>query len=822
MKKGESWKNWIIEEELGSGTFGTVYRVTRTEFGHTYESALKVIRIPQNQEDFNSMLNDGMSVEQAKEYYFGMVQDIVSEFALMSDLRGDSNIVSYEDHEVVEINGGQGWEIFIRMELLTPLYTYLRNNVFTVGDVVRLGIDMCKAIEVCEDNHIIHRDIKPDNIFISKRGLYKLGDFGIARQMEKTRSEMSKKGTPSYMAPEVVKCLPYDSTVDLYSLGIVLYRFLNNNRNPFMPPYPEKIHYSDKDRANTRRLIGEEMPAPCNSYPKLTEIVLKASAYKPENRYQSAFDMRRDLLALLHEPENDISIFPINISSSPSTMGSAASKFTQLNLAEDSAIEPSRSLSMSSIGGPSKKFQPEPDSRDGSADSSSVFDDDPTMTAPMPAPVMPAKTSEPSLAPEQSLAEEKSIAPEASLKEEAEPSAIGAAAAAGVEAFDIAADEDNEPTGARTSFMPESAGPEDAPDVDPFVEMEKFLNGGSAAGAEEPEDDEEINDTVFLDEEPSIYETEPLDAVEDVAADEKTSPAEMTVSAEKTAPAEKTLSVSDAGKGKVRKEQKAKTEKKKLSTGAKVAIAIVAAAIVAIPVIFLSMFHEVPSVSGMNSEQAKAAIEGAGMVYVEQGVFSDEFEAGAVISQNHEGDKMKKGSEVEVVVSRGTMITLPDLNGLSLKEATKKLEKLGLVIEVTDSKLSDTIAKDGVISQDPEAKTKCGKGDVIKVVTSAGITQVKVPDVKGKSESDAAKALKDAGLKSSSEYDYSDSVAAGNVISQSVEAGKEVDKNSTVTITVSQGSAPRATGGGGGGSKKKSKSKSKSKKKKSTSEASWS
>ena len=92
--------------------------------------------------------------------------------------------------------------------------------------------------------------------------------------LEKTHTEMSKKGTYSYMAPEVYKGLPYDSTVDVYSLGIVLYRFLNNNRTPFLPPYPEAIRYSDKQKANEQRASGSPLPPPCNASEKLADIIL--------------------------------------------------------------------------------------------------------------------------------------------------------------------------------------------------------------------------------------------------------------------------------------------------------------------------------------------------------------------------------------------------------------------------------------------------------------------------------------------------------------------------------------------------------------------
>ena len=304
------WGGWKVDKLLGEGSFGKVYRIEREEFGHLYEAALKVITIPQNQSEVKSILNDGMDEKSVTMYFKSIVEDIVEEFVLMSKLKGNTNIVSYEDHAVIPHEEGIGWNIYIRMELLTPLFDYIKNHQLSIRDVICLGIDMCNALEICQRYNIIHRDIKPENIFISNLGKYKLGDFGIARQLEKTSSVLSKKGTYTYMAPEVYKGEKYNSTVDIYSLGIVLYRFLNNNRTPFLPAYPMPIRYSDKEKANVMRMSGTEMPKPCNAEGRLAEIVLKACAYNPKERYESAVELKKALQSVMYEEKEIELIYP--------------------------------------------------------------------------------------------------------------------------------------------------------------------------------------------------------------------------------------------------------------------------------------------------------------------------------------------------------------------------------------------------------------------------------------------------------------------------------------------------------------------------------
>lgn len=293
------WGTWRIKKLIGEGSFGKVFEIEREDFGRTYKAAMKVITIPQSESEFKSILADGMDLQSATSYYKSFVEEVVDEFALMANLKGNSNIVSYEDHTVIEHKDGVGWDILIRMELLTPLLDYTSTErPMERKDVIKLGIDICKALEYCQRQNIIHRDIKPENIFVSPVGDYKLGDFGIARTVEKTTSGLSRKGTYTYMAPEVYKGETYDATVDIYSLGIVLYRLLNRSRTPFLPEFPAPISHSDRENSIAKRVGGAPLPLPVEAKDELGEIVLKACAYLPKDRYGSPEQMRRDLEAL--------------------------------------------------------------------------------------------------------------------------------------------------------------------------------------------------------------------------------------------------------------------------------------------------------------------------------------------------------------------------------------------------------------------------------------------------------------------------------------------------------------------------------------------
>ena len=301
---------WNITRLLGEGSYGKVFEIERSEFGQTYRAALKVITVPQSSAEVRSVISEGMSVSQAEAYFHGIVEELMHEFSIMFKLKGTANIVSCEDLRVLEHPDGIGWDILIRMELLHPLLPYVYQHPMARRDIIRLGIDICKALELCQRYNIIHRDIKPENIFISDNGDYKLGDFGIARTIERTTSGLSKKGTYSYMAPEVYAGREYGFSVDTYSLGLVLYRMLNKNRGPFLPQPPEAITFSSREQALARRMSGEPLPRPFYAEGRLSEIVLKACAFDPKDRYSSPQQLRQELEAILYTQTDAAVIYP--------------------------------------------------------------------------------------------------------------------------------------------------------------------------------------------------------------------------------------------------------------------------------------------------------------------------------------------------------------------------------------------------------------------------------------------------------------------------------------------------------------------------------
>ncbi len=286
------WSGWTLVKPIGHGNFGTVFEIEKRTAGKIMRAAMKVI--PINAESLYDMYGSGYDEDTARKMCEQEILSIRREFDIMYELRGHRNIVRCDDFKVTYQKDGISCCVYIMMELLHPLQQFWKESGFREADVLRLGEDICNALIVCEQHSLIHRDIKPQNILVSDDGTYKLGDFGTARKFERTASA-TKAGTEMYMAPEIIMQQKYGRDVDTYSLGLVMYRMLNNGQMPFLRadtiPTAE-----DRAAALQRRLRGEPLPPPATGRRPLQAVILKACSFNREDRYSSASDMLGDLM----------------------------------------------------------------------------------------------------------------------------------------------------------------------------------------------------------------------------------------------------------------------------------------------------------------------------------------------------------------------------------------------------------------------------------------------------------------------------------------------------------------------------------------------
>jgi serine/threonine-protein kinase len=204
---------------------------------------------------------------------------------------------------------------------------------------------------------------------------------------------------------------------------------------------------------------------------------------------------------------------------------------------------------------------------------------------------------------------------------------------------------------------------------------------------------------------------------------------------------------------------------------------------------------EVPSVVGMDIDSARRVLQKKQLkLKIEKREFSKEVPPDHIISQDPPpGTKIKKESEVRVVVSKGVeKVEVPDVVGLDEVEAASLLGELGLKAVVDERVYSDEFEESEVTSQTPAAGAKVPKGSEVHLIVSKGIELVVVPDVINLSQNEAISALKKVGLKYTLKSKESETIPEGTVISQNPAPGIEVKKWTTVELTVSSG-PPKVT-----------------------------
>src|SRR5947207_7089341 len=157
--------------------------------------------------------------------------------------------------------------------------------------------DVCAALDFSHRHGIVHRDVKPANVMITKNGAVKVMDFGIARAMHDGQAAMTQTaaviGTAQYLSPEQARGESVDARSDVYAAGCVLY-VLNTGEPPFTGDSPVAVAYQHvREDPNPPSSVNPAVA------PELDAVVLKALAKGPANRYQSAAEMRSDLVRTL-------------------------------------------------------------------------------------------------------------------------------------------------------------------------------------------------------------------------------------------------------------------------------------------------------------------------------------------------------------------------------------------------------------------------------------------------------------------------------------------------------------------------------------------
>ena len=555
-------------------------------------------------------------------------------------------------------------------------------------EVISIAIQMCAGIGAAHAAGIIHRDIKPQNIIISKEGKVKVTDFGIAKAVTSNTISTNAMGSVHYTSPEQARGGFSDQKSDIYSIGITLYEMVTG-QVPFD---------GDSTVSVAIKHLQEEITPPSelvSDIPySLEQIILKCTQKNAERRYPNTDELIQDLKRSLVDPDGDFVVIP--------PLGNA-----------DTVIITDEELDeiQNSYEDDDEYDSDEYDEDDDEYDEDDEYDDD-------------------------EYDDEK----QGKGADEVNPrmkkitrilTIVVAVIIAFILMFAI---------GRAAGIF--SVGPGKKPDTENTVTVPNVV-GMTEDKAKETLNNKKLGFKVVSREESKKYE-------------------EGTVSEQKT----------EAG------------EKVKKNTTIEV---VVSSGLVGDSI-------KVPDVSGMTEDEAQSALEDAGFKNISSEFsYSDSVPSGQVIGTTPEANaEATEDTEIVMQVSKGAeKKTVPNVVGQADADAQNAIKNAGLTIGTVTYDYSDSVAQGIVISQSVEGGKKVSAGTTVDLVISNGpepAAKVNVPPVTGTSLNNARQLIQSAGLSVGNvSYQYSNSVAAGSVISCNPGVGSSVDEGTSVSLVVSNG-----------------------------------
>lgn len=258
---------------------------------------VKIISIPASQVQLDALLLSGAYADKAEAlaYFKDLSEGVIGEADILKRFSRLEGFIPYSGTQIVQMNEGVGYDVYLLSPYKRTLEKQMRVDPLTHLAAVNLGLDMCAALSACRRAGYLYVDLKPGNVFITENQGYRIGDLGFLPLSSMKYASLPEKYRSSYTAPEITDAMSsLNDTLDIYALGLTLYQVYNNGQLPFEGTAP-----------------AEPLPPPLYADYEMAEIILKACAPDPKDRWQDPAQMGQELVNYMQRNSiNDTPIIP--------------------------------------------------------------------------------------------------------------------------------------------------------------------------------------------------------------------------------------------------------------------------------------------------------------------------------------------------------------------------------------------------------------------------------------------------------------------------------------------------------------------------------
>ena len=261
---------------------------------------VKIVSVPASQTQVEALLLSGAYAdkEAVAAYYSTLAEGVVKEAEVLQELSFLEGFISFTAWQTVPMGESEtGYDVYLLSPYKRTLARQFRRQPMTHLGAVNLGLDLCSALAVCRKSGYMYINLKPDNIYLADNGSYQISDLGLMKLDSLKYASLPERYRSAYTAPEISDAFSaLNTTMDIYAVGLILYQAYNDGNLPLMSN-------ADPDA---------QLPPPVYADYEMSEIILKACAPDPEQRWSDPVEMGQALVAYMQRNGvNDTPITPV-------------------------------------------------------------------------------------------------------------------------------------------------------------------------------------------------------------------------------------------------------------------------------------------------------------------------------------------------------------------------------------------------------------------------------------------------------------------------------------------------------------------------------